>query len=69
MDTKWNAVGNEFLKCPVEGCDHIGKIITKAHCRIAHNMTRVEVWKKYGYPKRVISKKGVNQYEQYSARN
>jgi len=50
----WSSKGDELVKCPVDGCDHVGIIITKAHCRLEHNMTRDEVKKKYGFPKRVI---------------
>ncbi|MGE6516657.1 hypothetical protein [Lysinibacillus sphaericus] len=51
--SSWHSVGDELVRCPVEGCCHIGIVITKAHCKIEHNMTRDEVSKKYGYPKRV----------------
>lgn len=53
-NSSWNSMGDELVKCPVDGCHHIGQIITKAHCRIEHGMTRDEVRKKYGFPKRVI---------------
>ncbi|WP_370041776.1 hypothetical protein [Lysinibacillus sp. RC79] len=46
----WSAKHGGYIKCPVEDCNHIGIIITTAHCRLAHNMTREEVRKKYGLP-------------------
>lgn len=52
-ESYWNAKNGAFLKCPVDGCNHIGMIITKAHCRLEHGMTREEVRKKYGLPKNV----------------
>jgi len=50
-ETYWNAKHGEYVKCPVEGCKHFGIVITKAHCRIEHQMSREEVRKKYGFPK------------------
>lgn len=47
----WNAKHGEYIKCPVEGCKHFGIIITKAHCRVEHQMSREEVRRKYGLPK------------------
>ncbi len=49
----WNAKHGGYLKCPVKECNHIGIVITKAHCRIVHGMTREEVNKQYGLPKGV----------------
>ena len=49
----WHARNGAYLKCPVDGCHHIGMMITKAHCRLEHGMTREEVRKKYGLPKNV----------------
>ena len=47
----WFAPGLEkSVICPVDGCDHAGQYISKAHCRIVHGMERDEVAKKYGYP-------------------
>lgn len=48
----WFSPGMDaVIKCPVEGCRHTStNVITKAHCRIEHGMTREEVAKKYGYP-------------------
>ncbi|ATN94309.1 hypothetical protein [Lysinibacillus phage vB_LspM-01] len=54
--SKWTATGNEMIKCPVPGCHHIGLMITKVHCRMAHGLERTEVEKKYGFPSRVIQK-------------
>ncbi|MET4560783.1 hypothetical protein ABIA69_001927 [Lysinibacillus parviboronicapiens] len=70
MDEKssWNSIGDELVKCPVDGCDHIGHIITKVHCRMAHNMTRGEVRKKYGMPTRLITK-SLRQVKMEGARN
>lgn len=53
-NSSWSSKGNELLKCPVESCNHIGQVITKVHCKLEHDMTRDEVKKKYGFPKRVI---------------
>ncbi|MFJ7646900.1 hypothetical protein ACIQ1H_05095 [Lysinibacillus sp. NPDC097279] len=50
----WYAPNGELLKCPVPGCHHIGTIITKKHCWLAHGMSRDEVGKKYGKPKRIL---------------
>lgn len=50
VSPNWTAGPSELLRCPVEGCTHTGEIITKAHCRMAHNMTRDEVKKQYGMP-------------------
>ena len=50
--------GGELVQCSVEGCQHIGEVITAAHCRIVHEMTREEVEKKFGKPYRIIIKKG-----------
>ena len=40
----------QMLGCPVEGCNHVGLVITKAHCRIEHGLERNEVVSKYGMP-------------------
>lgn len=53
-NSSWSSRGDELVKCPVDGCHHVGLIITKAHCRLEHGMTRDEVKKKYGFPERVI---------------
>ena len=50
----WSSKGDELVKCPVDGCNHVGLIITKAHCKLEHNMARDKVRKKYGFPQRVI---------------
>lgn len=49
----WNSKHDSYIKCPVKGCNHVGIIITKAHCRLEHGMTREEVHKKYGPPETV----------------
>ncbi|MEY2363226.1 hypothetical protein R6U76_19860 [Lysinibacillus capsici] len=49
----WSAKQGEYLKCPVEGCLHFGIVITNAHCRIEHQMSREEVQEKYGLPKKI----------------
>jgi len=49
----WSSKNGGYIKCPVDGCNHIGIIITTAHCRLAHSMTREEVQKKYGLPQTV----------------
>ncbi|AHN22716.1 hypothetical protein [Lysinibacillus varians] len=54
VNSTWSSKGNELLRCPVEGCNHIGQVITKVHCRSEHDMTKDEVKEKFGYPKRVI---------------
>ena len=51
---RWTSVGNEQITCPVPGCGHTGDVLTKAHFRIVHNMTRDEAGELYGYPKRNI---------------
>lgn len=58
----WNDKHGGYLKCPVETCNHIGIVITKAHCRIAHGMTREEVRKRYGFTK-IVSKLNRKQIE------
>lgn len=51
VSTTWFAPGfDKSVICPVDGCGHAGNYISKVHCRFAHNMTRDEVQKKYGYP-------------------
>lgn len=54
INSSWSSKGDELVKCPVDGCNHVGIIITKAHCRLEHGMNRDEVKKKYGFPKRVV---------------
>lgn len=49
----WSAKHGGYIKCPVEGCNHVGIIITTAHCRLEHGMTQEEVQKKYGLPTNV----------------
>ena len=39
--------------CPFPGCQHVGLLITKVHCRNVHGMERDELFKKYGNPKAV----------------
>lgn len=58
----WSSKHGGFIKCPVEGCNHIGIIITTAHCRLEHGMTQEEVRKKYGLPK-TVSKLNRKQIE------
>lgn len=53
-NSSWSSKGDELVRCPVVGCDHVGIIITKAHCKLEHKMTRDEIKKKYGFPERVI---------------
>ena len=50
MEPFWSAKQGEYVKCPVKSGNHIGIVITKAHCRIEHGMTREEVRQKYGFP-------------------
>lgn len=68
-ETYWSAKQGGYIKCPVEGCNHVGIVITNAHCRLEHGMTRKEVQEKYGLPqnvsrlnkkqmKKIIAKKG-----------
>ena len=63
--TSFFALANEMVKCPVEGCNHTGTVITKAHCRMHHSMEREEVKEKFGFPHRIVFQKGVllNDYE------
>lgn len=57
----WYSYGaGKVLKCPVPGCDHVGGVITKAHCRMHHGMERDEVKKKYGMPMKVEFRKVVH---------
>jgi hypothetical protein len=39
-----------MVKCSFPGCSHRGEVITKVHCRTAHNIEREELFKKYGKP-------------------
>ncbi|WP_369379251.1 hypothetical protein [Lysinibacillus fusiformis] len=59
----WNAKQGAYIKCPVPNCNHTGIVITKAHCRIVHDMTREEVRKKYGFPENVskLTKKQIEE--------
>lgn len=45
-----------LYQCPVEGCKHMGTVITKVHYRNVHNLEREKAEKKYGKP--TIAKKG-----------
>lgn len=56
INTSWFAGTSRGVKCPVPGCNHVGEVITKAHCRIVHGMDRKEVAKKFGMPIIVESK-------------
>lgn len=60
----WESLGNEYVQCPVEGCNHIGKIITKAHCKTQHGASREELEGAYGLPYRVLPAKGKSVYFQ-----
>ncbi|GKV66730.1 MULTISPECIES: hypothetical protein [unclassified Sporosarcina] len=46
----WHGPGISSLRCPYPECGHMAQIITKAHCRINHDMEREEIAEKYGYP-------------------
>lgn len=39
-----------IFKCTYPGCDHTGALITKAHCRINHEMERDKMFELYGEP-------------------
>ncbi|MEK5429687.1 hypothetical protein MKY88_02380 [Lysinibacillus sp. FSL R7-0073] len=52
-ESYWNARYGAYIKCPVPNCNHVGSVITKAHCRLVHGMDRAEVRKKYGFPENV----------------
>lgn len=53
--TSWFANGaNSLIRCPYPGCTHTGTVITKAHCKLAHNMDRKELAKKYGMPYQIV---------------
>lgn len=54
----WSSDGGTLIRCPVEGCAHTGDIITKAHLRMAHGLTREEVKKQYGMPYKVKYREG-----------
>ena len=46
---KWSSdASNKLVQCPVTGCGHIGQIITKAHFKIHHDITRDEAEKRFG---------------------
>lgn len=52
----WHAPSQTLIQCPVPDCTHTSNaVITKAHCRVAHDMEREEVNKLYGKP--IILKK------------
>ena len=48
--TSWFGNGLNQLLCPVPNCGHVSSVITKAHCRIVHDMEREEVKALYGMP-------------------
>ena len=56
MSNSWFAGTNKGLKCPVDGCNHVGQVITKVHCLLVHGMERHEVAAKYGMPTIMESK-------------
>ena len=58
----WYSNPNEFLQCPVPDCGHTGTIITKIHCRMAHDLTREQVGQSFGFPK-VVGKARFVEYE------
>ncbi|MFJ8100257.1 hypothetical protein [Lysinibacillus sp. NPDC096212] len=66
----WNAKHGAYIKCPVPNCNHIGIVITKAHCRLVHRMTREEVRKKYGFPKNVskLNRKQIEKMKERGSR-
>jgi hypothetical protein len=43
-----------MFKCPVPKCDHIiADLLTNNHCETAHGLSKVNVLKKYGEPKKI----------------
>ncbi|MER1998405.1 MAG: hypothetical protein ABS882_01415 [Lysinibacillus sp.] len=63
VSTTWFSTGfDSAVSCPVEGCNHTGQVITIAHLRIQHGMTREEVAEKYGYPE-IVQSRGVIKNE------
>ncbi|MFF2794959.1 hypothetical protein [Lysinibacillus xylanilyticus] len=66
----WSAKHGGYIKCPVEGCNHVGIIITAAHCRLEHGITREEVRKKYGLPANVskLNRKQIETMKQRGSR-
>lgn len=49
MPIEWtSSYRGYFVKCPVKGCTHTGDIITKAHFRLNHNISREEAGEIYG---------------------
>ncbi len=54
----WTSIQGEYVMCPVPDCGHMGAMITKAHCRIAHNLERSEVEKQFGGAYRVLKRQG-----------
>lgn len=46
----WGGVYGHPSRCPVPGCGHVGALITKAHCRIHHDMEQHQIEQLYGKP-------------------
>jgi hypothetical protein len=40
--------GGLQVRCPHPGCGHVGDIITKAHCRMCHDMEREDIFEQFG---------------------
>lgn len=54
----WSSVFAGAVRCPVPGCNHVGTLITKAHCRLYHHMEREEVEQLHGMPFVVYNQPG-----------
>lgn len=65
FSTTWSAGTGAFVRCPYPNCTHTGLLITKAHCRLEHQMEREEIGKLYGMP-RVFESKGFISSQQSS---
>lgn len=52
----WYGDGLNPIRCPHPECAHIGNIITKAHCKMYHDMSREDVGRLYGPPIKAIKR-------------
>jgi len=67
----WNAKQGALIQCPVKNCGHVGVVITKAHCRIMHGMTRAEIEAEYGLPNTVskLNRKQIEKLKKEGAKS
>ena len=52
-------------RCPYPGCGHAGTIITQNHCRVAHSMSRNELFAAYGKPKTYLEQSAAPSEQTY----